>query len=493
MAVKRKAPVKGASSSSKKGSASSGSKKTGTGAGGTKKTGPARKTPKKTPARKQTGDLIGRLLQRASSPRQRGRARAAKKGLFSLSPKTLQTMYGLALGLVISGLAIWLLWPSSESKTNKGSAKLQVIVEESKPGDKAPVAGDKTPVSGAKAPVYEEKADSFNRHLALTDAIILQTLRANGLDGSAVRFSRVRNVVEGGVHFERAELALELGDRSPAGIEEKLLHNLGRLSFPVTLTSQGAEGEEARLMVWLDGHLTHTIRLHLVPPKAEEETAQRARAAIIIDDLGNHPKLDAQFAGLDLELTLAVLPASPAGQKVARLITQKGRELMLHLPMEPHGYPGVDPGQGALLSTMDQAELAATLERDLDSLPGAVGVNNHMGSLLTEDKGALVIIFRRLKEKGLFFIDSRTTAKSKVEEVAALIGIKSARRSVFLDNVPEPEAIQAQLQRFMAKAESKEGTIAIGHPYRATLEALEAMSGELRSRLELVPASRLVR
>ena len=180
-------------------------------------------------------------------------------------------------------------------------------------------------------------------------------------------------------------------------------------------------------------------------------------------------------------------------REAARLVREKGRELMLHLPMEPQGYPEVDPGKGALLTSMNRPELTRTLNRDLEAVPRAKGVNNHMGSRLTEDEGALEVIFRRLKEKDLFFVDSRTTSKSKVDRVAARVGLKTASRSVFLDNVPEPEAVQAQLQRFMAKAATRDGIIAIGHPHPATLEMLAKMAPLIKDRLDLVPVSALVR
>ena len=487
MATKRKAPVKGASSTSRKKSAAGGGSKSGTG---------AKRPVRKKPAKKKAGgpgDLIQRLLKRAGSPRKRAASRAKKKGLFSISPGTLQVMYGLAAGLVLSGAVLWLLWPSPPEKAHKESSKednVQIIVE--KPSRPAPA--EKSPVASAKVQVYEENAALFNRHLALTDAAILQTLRSNGLGGTAVRFNRIRNVVEDGLHYERAEMALDLGDLPPAKVEEKLLDALGRLNFPVTLISPGTEGEEIRLEVRLEGRLTHLIRLHPGPARAQERAeGPRRRAAIIIDDLGNHPKLDARFAGLDLELTLAVLPHGPATREAVREVREKGREMMLHLPMEPQGYPEVDPGPGALLTSMSRSELATTLNRDLEAVPLAVGVNNHMGSRLTEDAGALEVVFRRLKERGLFFVDSRTTSSSRVEEVAARVGLKTASRSVFLDNVAEPGAVQAQVQRLLAKAAEKDGVIAIGHPHPATLETLAKMAPLIKERLELVPVSTLVR
>jgi polysaccharide deacetylase 2 family uncharacterized protein YibQ len=213
---------------------------------------------------------------------------------------------------------------------------------------------------------------------------------------------------------------------------------------------------------------------------------------LIIDDLGYHPRLDGRFLELDLPLTAAVLPLSPVGAKAARAASRKGMEVIVHAPMEPHDYPRVNPGPGALLTTMDRTELVTTLDKILASVPQAKGVNNHMGSKLTEDEGALKIIMSELKKKGLFFIDSRTTPFSKGFQTARKAGVKTAERSVFLDNVTDPDAIRAQLRRFAARARKEGRAIAIGHPHPQTAQVLAAMAEELKKELTLVPAGRLV-
>ncbi|MBW1713106.1 MAG: divergent polysaccharide deacetylase family protein, partial [Deltaproteobacteria bacterium] len=342
-----------------------------------------------------------------------------------------------------------------------------------------------------RKPAYEESVLAFHRHLALTDATILAALRGMGLSDQAIRVSRVWNVVEGGLHYERAEMGLDLKGLSPAKLEERLLSALSGLDFPVTLTLGEDQGGLNSLAVWLDGHLTHSLRINHLPAPEPSGRAQPL-AAIIIDDLGYHPQGDRRFLDLNLPLTLAVLPFSPCGRELAQEAGQRGLELMVHTPMEPHGYPQTDPGPGALLTSMDQAALRATLSQDLDFLPQAKGINNHMGSKLTEDSRRLKTVMAELKRREMFFIDSRTTPLSKVLETARQAGVKSAQRSIFLDNVTQPAAIRAQVRRFVARARAEGQAIAIGHPHPQTRQVLAQMAPELNSQVRLVPASRLV-
>jgi hypothetical protein len=128
------------------------------------------------------------------------------------------------------------------------------------------------------------------------------------------------------------------------------------------------------------------------------------RVALIIDDLGYDKKMAEKFLGLDINLTFSILPHSPFQNKIARLASSKGLEIMLHLPMEPVEYPEVNPGPGTLLSSMTPDELINQLEENLNTMPSVKGVNNHMGSKLTAESTQMYQIFSVLKHRGLFFI-----------------------------------------------------------------------------------------
>ena len=214
--------------------------------------------------------------------------------------------------------------------------------------------------------------------------------------------------------------------------------------------------------------------------------------AIIIDDIGFDPHTADALARLDLNLTMAILPATPFAEKTARMLHERGIELMLHLPMEPMEYPEVDPGPGALLSTMEPDELIAALRSNLNRLPYIKGVNNHMGSALTALSPQMHQIFTVLKKRNLFFIDSYTNKNSVCSEAAHLFQLPFARRDIFLDNIQDVSYIRQQLKKLIKRAQTQHIAIGIGHPYPATIHALEEETGNLKQQVKLVPASTVV-
>ncbi len=225
------------------------------------------------------------------------------------------------------------------------------------------------------------------------------------------------------------------------------------------------------------------------PQKSGDEIPQ---IAIIIDDIGYDKKLALALFDLHPKITFSVLPFSPYGKKISKSLHGQGAELMLHLPMEPENYPRVNPGPGALLSSLSPDSLLAMLRKDLGAVPNVVGVNNHMGSKLTVDADKMNQVFTILKKEGLFFIDSRTAVKSKGEAAARLFRVPFAQRDIFLDNVQEVDYITGQFQRLI-KIAVKHGTaIGIGHPYQATLDTLKIELPKLRGKVRVVPASQLV-
>ena len=216
------------------------------------------------------------------------------------------------------------------------------------------------------------------------------------------------------------------------------------------------------------------------------------KIAIIIDDIGYDKQIAMELYQLDPSLTFSVLPFSPFGAAIAKKLSAKGAQLMLHLPMEPVQYPKADPGPGALLSSMTPDHLLAQLRKDLKEVPGVVGINNHMGSKLTADSDKMNQIFTILKKKDLFFIDSRTSSTSQGEASARLFRLKFAHRDVFLDNSQNIPYITGQFAKLIAYARKHGTAIGIGHPYRATLETLKIELPKLKGKIRIVPASELV-
>ena len=214
--------------------------------------------------------------------------------------------------------------------------------------------------------------------------------------------------------------------------------------------------------------------------------------AIIIDDMGYDRKLAKRFLALNAAFTFSILPHSPFQNQIAEAARKKGIETMLHLPMEPLEYPKVDPGPGALLSSMTPDELICQLEKNLDAVPFIKGVNNHMGSKMTKDSARLHQIFTVLKKRGVFFIDSRTTAKTLCGPSARLFQVPFAERSVFLDHIQQHDFIRKQIDRLVRIAERDGIAVGIAHPHRATYDVLREMVPELKKKVHLAPASQIV-
>lgn len=227
-----------------------------------------------------------------------------------------------------------------------------------------------------------------------------------------------------------------------------------------------------------------------VSAEPEEAPNPPAKLALIIDDMGNQHAIGKAALALPGPVTYSFLPYTPYGRELAELAHAQHKQVMLHLPMESH--QGNRLGKGALTLEMPKAEFLQTLQEAMTSIPHVEGINNHMGSLLTRDPTAMRWLMSTIREKGLFFIDSRTTEKTVAEKVARKNLIESARRDVFLDNVEDKEEIRGQLSKLIELARQNGRAIGIGHPYPETVAVLAEEIPNLAAQgVELVPASQL--
>ena len=217
-----------------------------------------------------------------------------------------------------------------------------------------------------------------------------------------------------------------------------------------------------------------------------------ARVVVVIDDLGLDRSKLAGLLALPGPLTLSFLPYAKNLQRQTHAARQAGHELLVHLPMAPKSGLS-DPGPMALLSGLGEAELARRLEWNLSRFEGFVGVNNHMGSRLTEDPGAMDMVMRALAGRGLLFLDSRTTPDTVAQRRAAAAGLPNAARDVFLDNKQSAEAVAQRLGELETLARREGLAIGIGHPHPETIAALADWLPVLAERgIALVPVSAAV-
>jgi len=207
---------------------------------------------------------------------------------------------------------------------------------------------------------------------------------------------------------------------------------------------------------------------------APEKGPRAAAAAIIVDDLGFNVAASRRLADLGFPVTVALFAYAPHTEETLRVVREAGLEVILHLPLEAYG--GGDPSvmnEGLVTSGMSDEGIRRVVEASLDRLPGCLGVNNHEGSLATADAAIMRSVLAVLKERRLYFIDSRTTPGTLAFEEARALGVPAASRRVFLDDVQSVEAVRARLKELFRRARRDGKAAAIGHPKEATLEALE--------------------
>lgn len=218
----------------------------------------------------------------------------------------------------------------------------------------------------------------------------------------------------------------------------------------------------------------------------------RPLVAIVIDDVGLDRPRSKRAWELPGPLTMSFLPYAKDVREQARAARGRGHELMLHLPMEPAGRN--DPGPGALLVSMTDAEIRQRTAAALGSFDGFAGVNNHMGSRFTAFRPGMETVMRQLKPPGLMFLDSKTTKESVGELAAMDQGVPAIARHIFLDDDESLEAVRRKLAEVEVIAKRQGFVVAIGHPHEATLQALAEWLPTVQSKgLALAPATAVLR
>jgi len=231
-----------------------------------------------------------------------------------------------------------------------------------------------------------------------------------------------------------------------------------------------------------------------VVAKIEKTPLPKKQIAIIIDDIGHDLKSVNELLKINGDITFSILPFLTHSREAAEISRRSKKEILLHLPMEPVSYPADKPGEGALFTDMNDKELLHQLDKNIDSVPYVVGVNNHMGSKFMVDKEKLVLIFGRLKKKNLFFIDSRTAVNSQAVAASKVVGLPFAERKIFIDNNRDYKEIYNNLMSAANYNNDSSPLILIGHPYPETIQALRDAVKELRKKgIIIVPVSQILK
>lgn len=334
----------------------------------------------------------------------------------------------------------------------------------------------------------------------ITGEIVSAALRVTARKSEiAIRPDIQPSLLGGNGELAADNIYISISDPSQTVALKQALAEIAR-RHKLTL-SETSTGGLIRFDLSFDGSRTHTI--HVVTPLAAHtrvplpHARENPQLAIILDDLGHDRSAAESLLALPFPLTISVLPHLPLSSEVAEEAHHRGDQIMLHLPMESEfenpGPEGTAPEPIELRVGMHPDQVESALAGMLETVPYAAGVNNHQGSRATADPELMQALMPALRARGLFFIDSRTTAATVAYDAAERSGVRAASRKVFLDDTQTKEAILAQIELAARDALRDGSAIAIGHPHPATIAALAEGVPRIEARgIRLVFASDLV-
>ncbi len=337
----------------------------------------------------------------------------------------------------------------------------------------------------------------LDRFMATVDGQLERLLAHYKIAPATVRTHR-SDGGSGTLRYALIQRGVSVADPETAGALKKDLEAFTRQYPAAALVERKvitADQVRTTLSVRYDGLLTRELTLVSIPRSKAlpPEPARGPRVAIIVDDVGANIEPLMALLSLDAPLTFSILPSQKFSVAAQEMIRKRGKEVMLHLPMEPMDYPRKNPGKGALMVRMGEAEIRQRVRSSLDEFPGVVGVNNHMGSRFTQDRRQMGIVLDELKKRNLFFVDSVTFGASVADEESVRLGLPHAKRDVFLDHVDDPERIFEQVEKMIRIAKLKGSVVAICHPRKNTIAVLRKAMQRLKSEgIEIVPVSTLI-
>lgn len=382
-----------------------------------------------------------------------------------------------------------------------------------------------------KASVPGISQSDLNDAIESTDSELRGAYFDMGISSQHVRSEKPQNKSQDNLNWEFKEIVIQ----APQKLSQNEVKETIKKSFS-TVAGLDSEFKERKdsitALLTINGLETHRIKFNFKPPadtqkivkKQSEETTEetkkpqdqdeksaklqehiqeykqsaavKPKVVIIVDDIGMSKSSIDKLLQIQAPLTLAVLPNLPYSEYAANEAHKKGREVMLHLPMEPKetsGYTAVDAGEDALIVGLPKSEIQRRIDKNLSSIPHIQGVNNHMGSKFMESGELLELVMREIKAKDLFFVDSMTSGASMGSEAASKFGVRSAERDVFLDDASKGSSyVKSQLRHLIKVSQKKGYAIGICHPYPDTVKALSEMLPRMQEEVEIASVSTLL-
>ena len=338
------------------------------------------------------------------------------------------------------------------------------------------------------APVeVEDLGDTLQDKVKQVDLAIIEALRDVDMPLTGLGLIDVQLLERDGSVFHKQTLKIPpLASKSVflRHLHERLSARAPSFAVNATLDSEA--------VILVDNVKTHRLlleELSLLAPRPKVDN--RPKLAIVIDDIGEDMGVLKGLLKLDFPVNMAVWPNATHTRASVELIAQNRQDILIHFPMEPKGFPRYNPGDDALFIKMSEKEIQDRIRMSVVKIPEAIGVNNHMGSSFTANEAGMDAALAAFKRHGLFFLDSLTTSKSIARSVAMKNAIPFYERDVFIDNVKDVPLIIRQLGKAQAVARQQGYAVAIGHPYRETLQALKQFQKDRDVGIDVVPISRI--
>ncbi len=334
--------------------------------------------------------------------------------------------------------------------------------------------------------------EDFSQKVFLVDQVIQGQLYEIGIPRKDILLHQSVLKREKGLTWKESTQKIQVSRTLPfALIEESLRRSLSRLGRTVAIDSSPST-ESLRVDIRVQNRKTHQLIFVVLRPKAEKAVL-RPKIALVIDDLGGERLIARELLQWDIPVTFSILPFTPYAKTIAKEAHQKGKEVILHIPMEPHGYPKIKPGDGELLEEMNEESLRRQLIQDIEAVPYIKGASNHMGSRLMEDNEKVKIVLSELKRRKLYFLDSRTTPQTAGIHEAQSIGVKTMERSLFIDHSLDEDDIKEKIEKLIRLSLSNGKAIGIGHPHASTIKSIKEMIPKMKEKgIELVPLSAIM-
>jgi len=240
---------------------------------------------------------------------------------------------------------------------------------------------------------------------------------------------------------------------------------------------------------------TNSLGFAAPAPNPISPAPPKKAVAFVIDDFGNNMAGTEEILTLPVPLTVAVMPFMPSTKKDAELAHQRGHDVFVHMPMEPNKGKKSWLGPGAITADLSDEEIRQRVQKAIDDVPHAIGMNNHMGSKITANEHIMRIIMEVVKERGLIYLDSKTTDKSVAVKLAAEMGVPCAENQIFLDDVYSIPHITRQMEKICKRIGTLPICVAIGHvgpPGKKTASVLRQYIPQIQKEATFVTISQLV-